>query len=462
VIPAPLARLVDPAAGILLNAGLYQRCLWFSDMQAGLAMVNQSPMAARTLAAGALRSRVFSPAEKKSKSAPTRGAGVSYSEDEAIVRAIGEGVERYCGLILDPSKHEVWFGSYDELPAGERVADITAFKVLSSEDYAALAQRYSAASPVMPLVELRPESRLRWVKVTDYLTGAPAWLPITSVFLACHPFTSPLEYISEPISTGLACHVTERRAMLAGVYEVIERDAIMGMWLKRRSAPRLEPQSCRGVNPAVDRMLSEFARTTYEIVLSDLTTDFNVPVVFAILLSDRRPYTIVGAGCDLDPGAAMAKAIGELFMALVFEAEFRSMNPPPDGYLASDDDVTDLHECAKRYALWDLRDRLEFLVKAPRRDLPPPPSRQHDDDLDELVERITRAGFRAYHCNMTIPEVERAGLHVVKSIIPGVLPLPSHPSHAPRGSSRLRVFDRLHSAPFRFPEPINPWPHPFP
>ncbi len=92
----------------------------------------------------------------------------------------------------------------------------------------------------------------------------------------------------------------------------------------------------------------------------------------------------------------------------------------------------------------------------------------HDDlrdDLAEAVERMLAGGMDVVVVDQTSPLHEAAGLHCVKVIAPGALPMTfGHRNRRITGLPRLReVPHRLGYAPRPLTDAdLNPYPHPFP
>ncbi len=84
-----------------------------------------------------------------------------------------------------------------------------------------------------------------------------------------------------------------------------------------------------------------------------------------------------------------------------------------------------------------------------------------DEDLRVVLSRLDAAGLDSYLVDLTPDEAIRAGMTVVRAVIPGLLPL----SFTYR--SRFLGSPRLYEAPVRMGYPslpeaeLNPWPQPF-
>lgn len=131
----------------------------------------------------------------------------------------------------------------------------------------------------------------------------PALVPAQMVFLFCN-LDEP-ELFSALSSTGLASGNTLAEAQVAGLYEVLERDAA--------AVTPFDPARC--FRPASDdftlsAMLSGYEQAGVHVWLQDCTTEFGVPCYKSIVLGPDGSVT-QGAGCGLDGHRAALSAITE-------------------------------------------------------------------------------------------------------------------------------------------------------
>jgi ribosomal protein S12 methylthiotransferase accessory factor len=86
-----------------------------------------------------------------------------------------------------------------------------------------------------------------------------------------------------------------------------------------------------------------------------------------------------------------------------------------------------------------------------------------EKDVDILTERLTAVGERVLLVDLTTPDVEEAGLKVVRAVVPGFQPLHMGFRLRSLGGRRLReVPQRLGYEGIAADEADNPAPHPYP
>ncbi|MCM2474640.1 YcaO-like family protein [Rhizobium sp. CG5] len=157
---------------------------------------------------------------------------------------------------------------------------------------------------------------LQWTPATDLQTGGIVWLPFEAVHLD-RTVTAPRYWQS---SDGLASGNTLEEAILHGLLERIERDALT-LWHvsspARRYGCRIDTDSI--ANADLQAILSRIRNAGHDVALFDISSDLAVPCVVALLgpqqrrgLSPLRHVDVtLGAGCSTSPGQAAIRAVTE-------------------------------------------------------------------------------------------------------------------------------------------------------
>ncbi|MEM8620951.1 MAG: YcaO-like family protein [Actinomycetota bacterium] len=161
----------------------------------------------------------------------------------------------------------------------------------------------------------RPE---RWVAGWDIVAGCEVYVPQSAVdFSIGRDGMSGSSFNAD--SNGLASGNTLGEAVLAGLYEVIERDATT-CWRYASTGtgyapPRVDLSSI--TPPSVRELIQALERCRFELHLFDLTLDTAVPTYGALIVpNDGAPSSAMnGYGTHLDPAVAMSRAITEAVQA---------------------------------------------------------------------------------------------------------------------------------------------------
>lgn len=251
-----------------------------------------------------------------------------------------------------------------------------------------------------------PDRRLRWSPARRMADGA-------QVFLAADLVLSPPEdgIILQPDTNGLASGNTLAEAILHGLCEVVERDA-MGRDLFARLygdpgdvplARQIDPQTLpNGAASIVDRVQA----AGMDFAIFDHTGDIGIPVISAYLCDPRFPGPVgpeerrfFGYGCAPRPAKALQRALTEAEQSrvCVLQGARDSFNMVPKAGTPdfTGQDTVPFDQIAAAPDVEDLRDDLVFVLHA-------------------LAERGMRDVFVA---DLTHP---RLGQPVVRVRVPGL------------------------------------------
>ena len=365
------------------------------------------------------------------------GAGGAIDADLARHIAIVESLERYSSCSWE-AEELIW-----DTPAGLGDAAI------GPERWPACSPT-ELADPQCGLIPSDPRIPLRWVRGWSLTRGREVFVPAVLVYLKL-PVRSPSERFINMVSTGTAAHSDLREAVLGGLLEVVERDAIALTWLQRLRLPEVV------VDPAdLDPEAAEYHRvgtsTELTVHLRDATTDYGIPILYAVQTSevDTELAQVVAATCDLDPQRALAKIHRELVSLRI---ALRSHARSPRAKEVTGQDMTVVGG-ALADAAPSMRHVFDFLLEGPRptrrladvgrselRSTRGPSAGSAADPLARVVSALERAGSEAVVVDITTDEARQVGMHVVKALVPEAVPL-SFSHHA-----RYLATPRLYEAP---------------
>jgi ribosomal protein S12 methylthiotransferase accessory factor len=375
--------------------------------------------------------------------------GVGLTEDEALICAIGECVERYATAVYDADA--LPFASEAEL--GDAAVGVAAFQLFSPRQY---------AHPEFPFAQPRADVPMHWARARRLSDGAPRLVPASLVYLPWRPLdpSSDLHFLS--VSTGQACHPDGARATLTGLYEVIERDAYMLTWLRRLPLPRVDPRTDPAVAAIVDAALGG---TELVLHVFDMTLDTRVPAYLCYADGPSPHGRVIGTGAAarLDARAALVKAVLESVHTWLYARDILERRP---GYQPAPDyaDVREFEDHVRLFCNPEMREHLGFLLDgdaraAPRDDRPPATA---EGELAEVLARLAAVGLEAYEVDVAPADVAACGYRVVKVLIPGAVPLTAIHAIPSVGSARLDSVPRALGWDAALAAPLSSIPHSFP
>jgi ribosomal protein S12 methylthiotransferase accessory factor len=312
-------------------------------------------------------------------------AGADADWDRAFVKALGEGLERYCAGVY----------RYDEF---------------------VVAPEQNRARPVSPARFARPdgyrqadrEEPIPWVEGEHLATGEAVSLPAEFVH-----YPPPDERHKPAITTGLGLGNSGAEALLAGLYEVIERDAAMIAWYST-----VEPLGLSLSDERFETLRKRARAESLDVTPLLVTVDVDVPVVAVAVHRDAGhddgwPRFAVGSGADLDPVAAARGALAE---ALQNWMELRAMGPEQAAEeKGAIGDYADFPPAARRFVDAD--------ATVPAASVGPDPVPEGEAELAAVVERVAEAGLDAYAARTTTRDVAELGFEAVRVLVPDAQPL---------------------------------------
>lgn len=164
-----------------------------------------------------------------------------------------------------------------------------------------------------PDVGFTDERVIDWVPGRSLTRAETVWVPANLVFLPYKPGREE-KRIAKGDSNGLAAGNNVEEAILHGVLELVERDALVIAEYNRLPMREIAPG---GLTAEMLAMLDRLAAAGYAHSLRLMPTDLPVTVVAAFLRSAADPADCsVAVGCHLDPKLACERALTEAVQLL--------------------------------------------------------------------------------------------------------------------------------------------------
>jgi thiazole/oxazole-forming peptide maturase SagD family component len=263
------------------------------------------------------------------------GYGASY--EEAIIRLVGEAIERYSLMMAQATMaHKIRYASYDEVARDGKVVPFEYLRPFSDADYEKLNRGNYAG-----LKRLERDDTVGWVKCPSLFDSEmEIWVPAQMLFVGYKLSREHGEVAFCPgFSTGTAAHTTHAKALQNALLEFIEIDALMLHWYTNLSAPAVTIDNLT-VASLIPKLLAADSR--YEVLALDLRVmeevDANVFGSVLINKHDERPLIVFGAQGHLDPARAFYRGLTEA-MAIAFLGVYGPLYLPKD-YLISTSGLT--------------------------------------------------------------------------------------------------------------------------
>ena len=376
-----------------------------------------------------------------------RAGGAGIRLEDAINRAMGELLERYASLACDGTGRIVC--SHKALLSRGRSA--VPFDAL------ALFSREQLTTPGFPYTELTEDTAVGWLEGTNLADGSPVCVPGQLVSLGYVPGPDEVSTCFYPTSSGCAVATSLEGALLAGLSELIERDAVMIRWYARMAPPMLD------LDPA-DLLGKPFALQGQglDIRFHDMTVDGEVPVVSVTCIerTGRPCFFLLSAASHLDTLTAARKALVEAGQGRPFVKLLANLGPAPSESAVFNDFDLNLRFYAEpsnaRYTEWFLHN-----TTLSRRYFSDVQGKDTAGLLNVLLDRCLDMRITPIAFDITTPEMRDCGLFACKVFASELVPLcvPSAPFLGHPRLARFIAAAERNGSVVSIPEWL---PHPFP
>jgi ribosomal protein S12 methylthiotransferase accessory factor len=434
VTPRLISRMLNPMTGLVKMIGF----------------VSRDSTDPRILTAGAELTGVHVLRDRPDPGAASYhigGGGVHL--DEAVIRCLGESVERYCQFVFDAMNPEhVVTASYDEMVArGEKVIDRDKLLFYSPEQH---------DRPGFPFKPFRSHDPIGWLKLSSLLDDEERWVPAQLLLVGYSGRPGERRLIAS-VTTGTAAHTDRAAALRNALRELIQIDSAMGHWYSPTDAWRILLDSrVAAVQTLVEQQFRPQAAPPefYLLPSPDLPG-------FAVACVIRRPGEVpavsIGLGMALGLNhalySALIEGVGVLQMAkraLIDRASAR----PDEAKSLDPAAIYDLDSNVAWYALPENARHVDAKFHSRRtvsaRDLPADRMLDHREESRQLAAAFRASGKELYWMDLTTPDVRELGFTVARVWSPDVLGLclPSAPPVRHRRFAAYGGATNLHPHPY--------------
>lgn len=395
------------------------------------------------------------------------GSGTAMNRDTALSKAIGECLERYC---LSTYNHKC--------------------KDFIQTTCDSLENRYSCICPKS--VELYSLNELEQIGFNQYnpsfetffCIGYNAtkniyqYVPIPMVYLKSsffNQYSQKMNIIQQTISTGASFGTDFYQTALMGVYESIERDAMMAFWLLSQSAPKIELTSLKTNQK---NLVKEITKNNIEVSLFDISLNEAVFVILSCLHSEnsKLPAIVFSAAAHHNIDCAIQKSLEEVTSTLdLAESLMKKNRNKIKDFLDFEKWRTQVIDRDDHVVFWSYHElfnkfssKINFILNSNRKISRKQLERKNKNFSDyrssflHVIKQLKILGFDVILIDISNSDISNLGFMCLKAVIPGFLPL--HLGHNFTYSQPRRLFEIAKSVYRLNPKKIflNKTPHPFP
>jgi thiazole/oxazole-forming peptide maturase SagD family component len=301
--------------------------------------------------------------------------------------------------------------------------------------------------PDFPLEPFDESIAYEWVEGKDELTSESKHLLAELVYFPYFGETPPYLFAN---SSGVAAHPDQQIAIESSTLELIERDSFMIAYLTGLNYPTISVSS---LPRYLQERISTLEQEGFEVTVKDHTLDL-APVVTVFVRNETLTYT----NCASCSRFVIESAIDHALMEVEASVLARLQNGPAPAVKPSEVSMP-LHHGAL-YEQKGYYRRADFMFKGEVRDLKElsVPLNSWDRLLDKLHQRnlslITTKFFLSEQYG------GNSDLSIVRSIVPGLVPMTFGYRQEPSGMKRLYEVARQKGKRLTYGN-IRKFPHPF-
>ncbi|HZX12761.1 MAG TPA: YcaO-like family protein [Candidatus Nanoarchaeia archaeon] len=331
------------------------------------------------------------------------GQGLSTNKDHAKTKAIAECVERMC---LFHPRAEFHRGKFVDSQK-----QVDPFSLVPFSDEQVNLKDYQN--------RVR-NAEYKWVKSFDHINAAEILVPGQVIYLSQDFENEPV--LREQISTGAALHSDRESALVSGTLEIIERDAYITAYLRKKNLKKIKYEGCGGELVKLTKYLQRYA---LEPSSFDLTSDLGIPTAMTITLDRTGIGPAVNIG--LRSGFTIEDAIfGSMLESIQCRRTTRIIKSTKyAGRKIRSDELSTINN---RYFYWYDLERIsdlnfwlssdDYIERGDLNDVPT----QHRN-FEYLKTLMRERGYNLLSSDITWPEIKKAGFLVYKVVVPELHPL---------------------------------------
>jgi len=325
------------------------------------------------------------------------GVALDIDKEKAMIRAMGECVERYC---LEKAPKNLLVDSFYNLQS--RALNPGRFINFRKEDIGKDLRGY---------LEKLSRTPLTWVEGLDMITKDKILIPAQLVYV---PFDNNEPMIRPQISTGAAAHENLEQAIINGTLEVIERDSFMLKYLSRDKLPIVK------LGGKLKELENYFKRYQLELRIFETTTDINIPSIMCVNI-DRT-----GEGPAISIGLATKFSQEDAILRAIIESQ-QVRQWIRHSYIVDEMPLVkkpfEIKSIKDRGYYWYPLEKINDLNFLQGDQISFSKGKKEKSSVKNLTALLRSKNIGFYAVDITTPQIRNAGFNVVKTVLPELHPL---------------------------------------
>ena len=366
-----------------------------------------------------------------------RSGGKGRTSAQARASAFGEAIERHSGVRRgDEPVVERAYADGDERYIHPNACMLFSERQLYAPNAADRSPLDFGTARTPRALDI--SEKIAWAPLWSHTASATRYLPLelcyyTASSSAAWSATSSMRCCWAE-TNGAAAGRTPEEAILHGLLELVERDAVAIWWYNRLKMPAVDLRSFD--DPYIEALVALYSSQARDLWVLDVTSDVGIPSFVAVSsrLGFRTQDILLGAGTHPSAEVAVCRALTELNQNLPavsrYDSARNSLLPTP--VTAHDKVVT---------TWWNSATLAEFQYLVPgsatRRkcDFPCIPRASITEELTDSIHRVEALGLEVLIQDQTRRDVQ---VPVYRVVVPGL-----------RGPARRLAEGRLYEVPVK-------------
>lgn len=352
----------------------------------------------------------------------------------ALTKAVSEAKEwTACGCIP-----ELFQASFSELHSVIDPRDVIRFHPM---------QYQLDGFPFAPFDKNR---EYEWTVGKDYITGEEVYILADLVYFPYFPETS---YYAFANSSGCAAHPDRQEAIEIATLELIERDSFMNVYFAGLTLPTISEKT---LPSDVCKRISVLQSIGFNVWVKDHSLDL-APVALVFAQSEELTFTTCASCASFDKKDAIRHALMEVEASVLARLQNGRPKAIKPHEVGAPLDHGRLYSCKEYYR------QADFLVEGGGSVSLQEMGGDCARSWEELLSRLNDRGLRLVTVQLNLSEKYGGDedLHIVRSIVPGLIPMTFGYRQEPAGMERIYTIAQEVEDKNLAYEDLVKFPHPF-
>jgi len=289
-----------------------------------------------------------------------------------------------------------------------------------------------------------------WTEGYDEVTRDRVYILADHVYFPYFPKTPYYCYAN---SSGVAAHPDRQKTVETSTLELVERDSFMVAYLTRLQFPTVREQT---LPESIRKRIRELRENGFRVWVKDHTLDL-APAICVIAQSEKFVYTPCASCASFDTEHAVDHALMEVEALILARFQNGPAKPIKPHEVIWPLDHGKLYE-QKRYF-----HQADFLVRGHHTVAFKEVGNESARSWHGLLDCFSAKGWRLFTVPLYLSKDYggNGGLHIIRSIVPGMVPMTFGFRHEPAGMERIYAVAKEFGNMELSYRKLTKFPHPF-